>query len=126
MLSHRISANSTSLVCADLFLGTHSRDTSYRPTAAGPSLYSNAVVCTDPRPPVLACVANAYNLSVPVDPILAVAAPQYLDPTALATVQGLLGRIPPSWVPAEDVDHAPDLVAAYHAANPTKPAPTRR
>ncbi|SNX86743.1 uncharacterized protein MEPE_05452 [Melanopsichium pennsylvanicum] len=33
---------------------------------------------------------------------------------------------PPSWVPAEDVDRAPDLVAAYHAANPTKPAPTRR
>ncbi|SNX84684.1 uncharacterized protein MEPE_03393 [Melanopsichium pennsylvanicum] len=27
MLSHRISADSTSLVCADLFLGTHSRDT---------------------------------------------------------------------------------------------------
>ncbi|SNX83606.1 uncharacterized protein MEPE_02313 [Melanopsichium pennsylvanicum] len=26
MLSHRISADSTSLVCADLFLGTHSRD----------------------------------------------------------------------------------------------------
>ncbi|SNX82999.1 uncharacterized protein MEPE_01705 [Melanopsichium pennsylvanicum] len=25
---------------------------SYRPTAAGPSLYSNAVVCSDPRPPV--------------------------------------------------------------------------
>ncbi|SNX83759.1 uncharacterized protein MEPE_02467 [Melanopsichium pennsylvanicum] len=33
---------------------------------------------------------------------------------------------PPSWVPAEDMDRAPDLVAAYHAANPTKPAPTRR
>ncbi|SNX87360.1 uncharacterized protein MEPE_06070 [Melanopsichium pennsylvanicum] len=31
----------------------------------------------------LPCVAYAYNLSVPVDPIPAVAAQRYLDPTAL-------------------------------------------
>ncbi|SNX82091.1 uncharacterized protein MEPE_00797 [Melanopsichium pennsylvanicum] len=46
---------------------------SYRPTAPGPSC---ALTPT-------ACVAYAYDLSVPVDPIPAVAAQRYLDPTAL-------------------------------------------
>ena len=31
----------------------------------------------------------------------------------------------PSWVPADDVDHATELVDAFHAANPDKPRPRK-